>query len=112
MKAAIVLGGGIPVALLVLVLMGNLSVDMAGGIVQAMLSLAPIPLIVGNNKHKTGQSKASMVTLGSGLLSLGLMFATIGLFLTGAAIAVSGALWSVVAVQAFIYAKPSNTPSA
>ena len=107
MKAFLVLGAAIPTGALLLAMLDLLSFDMAISTISVVFIVALIPGILGNYRRKSGWSKQSTVTTGSGLLSMGMMFVMVGLPFTGLLTMLSGATWVVLAVQSFIYKGPA-----
>jgi len=101
-----------PLSLMVFVLLGGMSADLGAAGIQFMLGVAPAPVIFQNYRLKVGQSRVGMTAVGSGLFSIGVLFMTVGLVVTAVSVLLSAALWSTVAVQAFLYAKPKDTKPA
>lgn len=114
MKSTLLLvGGALPVVSLASAVSGLLSFDVAISTISVLFIIALVPGIIENYRRKIGWSKQSTVMTGSGLLSMGTMFVMVGLPLTGLLTFLSGTMWVILAVQAFIYGsatEASNTP--
>ena len=103
-----IVGAIVPVVLTLLAVTHTMTFDAAISVVETILAVSPIPVIILNYRQKIGQSKLTMVTLTSGLLSIGTMFLLAGFVLTALATIMSGVLWGAVAAEAFLYAKPKT----
>jgi len=99
-----VVGAIVPVVLTLLAVTHTMTFDASISVVETILAVSPIPVIILNYRQKIGQSKLTMVTLTSGLLSIGTMFLLAGFVLTALATIMSGVLWGAVAAEAFLYA--------
>jgi putative exporter of polyketide antibiotics len=106
-KLALVAGATFPVASLLAATFGFMSFDMALSAISVMFIIALVPGIVENYRRKIGWSKQSTVMTAFGLLSMGIMFTTVGLRLTGLLTILSGATWVILAVQSFVYEGPT-----
>ena len=100
-----IVGGLTPMGLLLLAVTNVVSFDAAIGSIQFLLGIPPVILVWSNYRTKSAQDKAAMVTLGSGLLCIAAMFVILGFAFSASMTALSGLLWSLVAVQAFLYGR-------
>ena len=116
MKAALIVGIGapLPLVLLLAAIVGVITFDMAISGIQWILAISPVLLIIDNYRQKRGQNVVAYATLGTGLTSIGAMFMLMGLGLTALATATNGMLWALLVLQSVIYRRPpteaSNTP--
>jgi hypothetical protein len=102
-RLSLVVGGAFPVLMFLSAVFRVLSFDSALSSISIAFSIALVPGIAENARNKRGWSRQSTVMTASGLLSMGSMFMMLGLTFTGATTIISGTLWSVLAVQAFVY---------
>lgn len=102
-RSRFALNVGIPVTALLMAVVGLVPFDLAIASISVMFSVALVPGILENFRNKRGWSKDTTTITASGLLSMGTMFILLGLTFTGATTFVSGLLWVVLTVQAFVY---------
>ena len=101
-------GGGYPMAALFVAWTGMVMFDLAISSISVMFILALVPGILENHRRKLGWNKQSTVMMGMGLLSVGTMFIMVGLPLTGLLTFLSGTMWVILAVQSFVYGRPTD----
>jgi len=82
--------------------------DIAISAISVAFSVALVSGIIENYRNRSGWSKQSTIMTASGLLSMGTMFILLGLTFTGLTTVVSGTLWLILTLQAFVYA-PKRT---
>ena len=107
-RVALLLGGTFPVLMLAASLFNILTWDIAISAISVAFSVALVSGIIENYRNRSGWSKQSTIMTASGLLSMGTMFILLGLTFTGLTTVVSGTLWLILTLQAFVYA-PKRT---
>jgi len=108
----VVASGSLGPAILALYLLRVLTADLAFAIIGFSFSVALVPGIVENHRKRIGWSKRSCIMTGNNLFAFTVIFLTLGLVLTAVSEFVSGAMWTVLLVQAFVYAKPRQVVKA